>query len=201
MRILLRRVVAAKCRIAMREAAEPEDHIAMTFRMVADFRTGGIAQGFEQPDRFVLVGKGLGVFEWQVDEHALDRGHLSVEASGDRGTGDLTRMGVGGVGLRRIAEHIARQLIHQDDQCQCAWRCQSPVIEVAGTGMANGGGEAGACCVECGIFGEPFVAVPGGVGFEPEFENIGWLQIHPGSQSSCSDAVMASRQRPIQQPD
>ena len=53
-------------------------------------------QRLEQANRFILIGELLGMFERQIQEQALDGTELQIQSLGDRGTRDMTCLGVGG---------------------------------------------------------------------------------------------------------
>ena len=87
----------------------------------------------------LLVGRVFRVFEGHVEEHLQRRVDLHVVAGRDRGIGDRARLAVGGVGMRRAAVEIARELIEQDRQRERAFRRARPVVVFAARrGMVDG---------------------------------------------------------------
>jgi len=76
------------------------------------------------------------VLERQVYEHTLQRPHGAVVALRERVLRDVQRQRIGGKGARRATEHVARELIEQNDQRQAIARLVFPVRELAGGGLA-----------------------------------------------------------------
>ena len=159
---------------ALRCGKRPNRRITSRWRSrVADrFLAQRVAQRLEQADRLVLVGEVLRMLERQIDEHALDRSKRLVEAAGDQRRARFPRLGIGGERLGRAAMQVAGELVQQDDQRQRAARRLGPVIERAGPGVANGGGETRARGVEFGVLLEPHLAVRGRIAVEPEVQHF-----------------------------
>ncbi len=140
------------------------------------FDAGVVGDRGEQQDRAFLGGQILGMHERHVEKHALRPVEPPVVA---RHQG-LARMGqglcIGGVGLRPVAEQIARHLIKQDDQGKAAQGLARqtgvvalgrPMVMVFETGPDIG--------VERGVGLEPYVAEHGlarVVPHEPEIQNL-----------------------------
>ena len=80
---LLGRACAAEDLVAVREAAETADHVAVPDRVVEPVAHRGRARRecLEAAHRTVLQRRILGMFEWQVDEAALQHGQAVVGAA------------------------------------------------------------------------------------------------------------------------
>jgi hypothetical protein len=92
---------------------------------------GRALHGLEQRQLALLKRHVLGVLERQVEEAAqviLDRLILPPVQRHDR---EMPRQRVGGEGMARVAEHIPRKLVQQDQQGQRALRSLRPVIQLA----------------------------------------------------------------------
>src|ERR1700735_1908222 len=185
---LIQRARTPERRVAMREASESADHIAMLRGIAGHF----LAQRREQAHGFVLVGENFRVLEWQIYEHPLDLAKHPIDAACERGAGDLARLGIGRERLWRIAVEIARELVEQEDQCQSAVRCLRPVVERAFPGIAQSVSEARAGCVEFGGFLEPLLAMTGGITREPEIQHFAGCHAAKARSSSRMEWI-ASR--------
>ncbi len=117
----LRGRFAAKHRIAVGEAAELADDVAV-FGGVVELVAGGFqmvrrhfqrALGIEL-DRHVLIGDDLAVLEGQHDEGLL--GHEEASPMADKLAGDGKRGGIAGKGFAAVAVDLARELVEQDDK-------------------------------------------------------------------------------------
>src|SRR5690606_33167666 len=89
-RFLFRRF-ASQNAIAMRETTEPLDHVTMAYRVIdkagkdlALLFRHILQQLLEQEDRALLVGQRFGMFERQIEKHALDRSQTAVHAALER---------------------------------------------------------------------------------------------------------------------
>ena len=99
-------------RVAVREAAEALDHVAVLLR-IAELIF--VAERGEQQHRAVLVVEILAVLERHVEEAALLRLELLVEARGrPRALAIAERQMIGRELLGVAAEHVARELVEQD---------------------------------------------------------------------------------------
>src|ERR1700753_1963872 len=95
--LLLRCHLPAENRIPMRKAAEAPDDVAVALRI----RHGEFSDRLVQRHRAVLVGNVFGVRKWKIDESPELIGQPAVEGSGDRGRGNRTSVGIGGIHSRR----------------------------------------------------------------------------------------------------
>ena len=95
----------------MREAAKALDDVAVLLGIV---ELVIVAEVDEQQHRAVLVVEILAVLERHVEELALGRCELLVEALVDRSLGDRERQMIGRELLGMAAEHVARELVEQD---------------------------------------------------------------------------------------
>ncbi len=120
--------------VAVGEAAELVDDIAVAVGVIDGQFAQRLAEGFEQADRLVLGRQVLGMFERQIDEAALGRMQGQIVTAGDGRAGDRQGLGVGGEGLGRSAVQVAGELIEQDQQRERAARGRGPGIEGAGLG-------------------------------------------------------------------
>ena len=139
----------------MREAAEAgDDGVVVLGPAVVRL---AVHPGLEQFDLAVLIGEILGMLEWQVEEPADITLDLPVVPGFQRAAGDHPRQRIGGEGMPRAPEHIARKLVQQDEQGQRTVRRLCPSVQ-----LATGGGEmrvpetAPETGVEGVILGEPF---------------------------------------------
>src|SRR5688572_11175905 len=116
--LFLRRAAAAEDRVAVGEAAELLDHVAMQDRVAQDLGIGRAALAAKL-DRAVLVVEVFAMLERQIEEKALLLVlEMEIEAAVDGPIGDEARLGVGGERTRRAAKHVARELIEAQQQRQ-----------------------------------------------------------------------------------
>ena len=164
-RLFLGRVRAGEGAVAMREAAETTDHVAMRFGV---FHVVRVAKGGAQGNAAVLVGDVFGMFERQVEEHAQRGVDLGIEADVERAARVLACERVGGEGVRAVAEDVARYLIEQQDQRERAVGGGKQVFVFAACGGVVIVEKAGAQLdVEGSVFCEPFR----GTGITPDVDN------------------------------
>src|SRR5450759_3486549 len=150
--LLLRRADAAEHRIAVREAAEAADDIGVPFR---PFQAVGVIARAIERDRPFLISELLRMHEWQI-EKAEQVGKRAVEAVEDGAAGDGMRQRVTREHARLPAEHVARELIEQDEQRQRTLRVRFPIGELAGGGGFMQLEEAPAdVVIESGVLLEP----------------------------------------------
>jgi hypothetical protein len=98
------------------------------------------------------------VHERQVVEPAFDLRNLPVEAARERMTGHRAGGRVGVVHARPSAEHVARELVEQDDERQRAFRRGFPLRELAlGSGTPELDKARGDLGVEGRVLLEPLV--------------------------------------------
>ena len=97
----------AKGGVAGREAAEAADDLAVDAGVQQVVGAGRRHPGQEQPHAAVLVGLVLGMLEGQVEELPPGFGKAQVPAQVDGLAGGIEGEGVGGEGLRPVAEHVA----------------------------------------------------------------------------------------------
>ena len=140
-----------------------------------------------QVDAALLVGGIFRMLQRQIEEHpVLLVRQRQIEAAPDRRLGHGPRLRIGGKGLRRIAIHVARQLIEQDDQRQRAFRRFLPAIQFAGQSLLVGGLEIlPDFVIEFRILVEP--ALPGRRR-KPEIEDIlrfGHRRLPSGRAAVC----------------
>src|SRR5450756_1769391 len=114
-RLFLRGADAAEHRIAVPEAA---DDIGVPFR---PFQAVGVVARAIERDRPFLISQLLRMHERQI-EKAEQVGKRAVEAVEDGAAGDGMRQRVTREHARLPAEHVARELIEQDEQRQRALR-------------------------------------------------------------------------------
>lgn len=89
------------------------------------------SQGLYQGDTGDLGGDGLVVHEGQVEEHGHEVvADLTVELARDSLERHLAGTGVAGVRVSRAPEHIAWELIQQNDQSQAASCRAGPVVQL-----------------------------------------------------------------------
>jgi hypothetical protein len=139
--LFLRSHVAPEDRIAVREAAEAANDVAMTERV----REVGLPKMPRQRHGTLLICQILGMGERQIEE----LGQLVIDgtiiAGLDGGIGDEPCMAVGGVSASRAAERIARELMEQDGVVDDALKQQELSRRVALTVPSfNGALDAGA---------------------------------------------------------
>src|SRR4051794_1441252 len=103
----------------MRKPAEAFDHLAV-LAGVAELLP--VAELGEQQQRAILIGKALAVLERHVEKAALVRLELLVEAVINRAFGDRQGKMIGGKLVGGAAEHVARELVEQDDPGERAQR-------------------------------------------------------------------------------
>lgn len=116
----------------MREAAKAGDDAMM---MLGPAVVGlAVHSGLEQFDLAVLVREILRMLERQVEKPADVALDLQVVPGLQRPIGDHPRQRIGGEGVARAPEHIARILVEQDQQGQRAFRRLRPVIQFAPRG-------------------------------------------------------------------
>ena len=111
--LFLRGRRAAEAGVAVREAAEAGDDVAVNNGVVEPLR---VAERLEQGEGPLLIVHVLGVLEGQVEEGAQALLDLEVEARVDGATGDGKRQGIGGEGMGRAAIEIAWELVEQDEE-------------------------------------------------------------------------------------
>jgi hypothetical protein len=131
----------------------------------------------EELDRALLVGERFRVLERDVEEPALDRGELPVEAARERSPGDLPRARVARERARRAAEEVSRQLVEEDLERDRALRRLLPGGEVSAERALDERREAPAAFrVEGRVLREPALARRTALrivrGAEPELENL-----------------------------
>lgn len=86
-------------------------------------------EGAKQGDAPILVGKRFAVHERHIEEEPPVMRLAHVEATGQREVSDLPGFRIGGKGLRRIAEQVARQLVERQHERQGAIPVLHPAIE------------------------------------------------------------------------
>src|SRR5215467_2440595 len=121
--LLLARAGATERRIAMREAAEALNDIGVQLRPAGEV---GIAQRRDQGDGARLIGLALRMLKWKIEKQLLRRRYRPIEPTRNRAIRHATRLGIGGEGTRVAAEHVARELIEQDDERQRVLWCVLP---------------------------------------------------------------------------
>src|SRR5450631_3385187 len=152
-RLFLRRGDAAEYGVAVREAAEAADDVGVDFR---PFQPVGVADRLVKRKAALLIGEVFRVFEWQIKEAAQLGWHLAIEAAHQGAGGNCPRQWIADEGARLPAEHVARELIEQNEQRQRAFRVGFPSGEFAGGGSFVNFKEAAAnVVVESGVLLEP----------------------------------------------
>src|SRR5262249_10819846 len=111
--LLFLRGQAAESAVAMREAAEARNDVAMSERIRQAFT---IVRRLVKGDAAVLVLEVLGMHERQVEEPLLGRVDGLVEAALEGGRGDRAGACIGRKGTRAGAKYVARELIEQEEQ-------------------------------------------------------------------------------------
>src|SRR3990172_2043474 len=114
-------------RIAVREAAETANDLAMALRV----RQIRLAQAAYQCHRALLIGEVLGMGERQIEELCQAEVVHLIMPSIDGRIGDQPRMTVGRIHACRAAEGVAGKLIEQDDERQCAVGAPGPAGQFA----------------------------------------------------------------------
>lgn len=117
--------------VPMREATETRNHLPMlpsiiekTGVAITLIRRNAVAQCLEQRDGTLLQCAVLGVLQWHVGEHTLDRWQLAVETFLDTPQRQLLCEKVLRPSARIVAIEIARKLVQYDQQGQPSrWRC------------------------------------------------------------------------------
>src|SRR5262249_4333140 len=113
----------------MREPTEAADDVGMNFRPLQVVHIAGCLVKCEAT---FLVGKVFRMFEWEVEEVTQFCRHLAIEAANDGARSNSARQGIGGKGACVTAEHIARELVKQDQQRQRTLRALLPVRKISG---------------------------------------------------------------------
>lgn len=67
----------------------------------------------------------------------LNRRQLLLVLPGQAFTHQLLRLGIAGIGLRRIASNHARELVEQQDKCQPTLRRVCPLTQTAGQSLLD----------------------------------------------------------------
>src|SRR5262249_54917834 len=122
--LLFRRGGAAECGIAMREPTEAADNVCMNFRPLQVVNISGC---LVKREAAFLIGEILGMFKREVKEATQFYRHLAIETPDDGAGSDSARQRIGGKGSRLATEHIARELIKQNQQRQRTLRGFLPV--------------------------------------------------------------------------
>src|SRR5690606_25537421 len=125
-RFLCRRL-AAEQGVAVREAAETPDDVAVLDRVA-------LVERAEQPDQLdgaLLIGEILGVLEGQVDEEPQILRDVPVEAGRNGTLCKAERERVRREHVRRAAQRVTRHLIEQEQQRERAGRAFEPGVELA----------------------------------------------------------------------
>ena len=99
-------------RVAVREAPEALDDVVM---LLCEAEEVIVAKRGEELERPLLVRKALAVLERHVEEAALLAFQSIVEPAVDRAFRDRQREMIGRELLRMAAEHVAGELVEQDD--------------------------------------------------------------------------------------
>src|SRR5579864_4271143 len=151
---------ASQYLVAMREAAESADHVAVTLGPWERFIEAGFRrERCEERDGAVLLRKQFTVLERHVQEPALERFERSVEFALDGILGRRQRAGIAGEGVGRAAKGVARELVEQHDARKTSGRRRAPVAESAGNARSECRAEAHTnCIVERIVLAEPGVA-------------------------------------------
>jgi hypothetical protein len=117
------RAVPAEYFIAMRKASEAGYHVPVCNRVIAiavNFRSNLFIaipeQLVEQFYAFFLDRQILAVFIGDVQEHAVNGGHVAIKPAGDRILNQCQGLAIAGECLRRAAVYVAGELIQQQHQ-------------------------------------------------------------------------------------
>src|SRR5690606_30927593 len=115
------------------EAPEALDHLAVADREIEkEARADPLLHELAGP---LLVGQVLAVLERQIEEDAPLGRKLEIEAAADRAARHRQGAGVAREGGRRVAEHVARELVEQDDERQRAFGRVGPGLAGAFGGL------------------------------------------------------------------
>src|SRR5690348_11629359 len=127
-RTFLRRGGPAQYGVAMRKTAEAADDVVVDACPVV----GVLArQRTMQEQRTLLVGQVFRMFERQIEERPQARFDLCIKPGLQRTPCIRARKSVGRISMCAAAEHVARNLVEQDQQGQSALRILHPVLEFA----------------------------------------------------------------------
>ena len=117
----------------MREAAETPDDVEMGHRIAVGVE--GLRKPLEWPGEVagaLLVFQGFAVLEGQVSEQAL-HGKIAFVVALRHGVPCRAKsQGIRREGARRAAEHVARELVEQNDERQAGLRLGLPAGERSG---------------------------------------------------------------------
>src|ERR1700730_6816192 len=128
-RLFLGRRDAAEHRVAMREAAETADDVAVHLRIL---ERAGIVRAEAELAAALLVGERLRVHVGQIEELPFRLVDLSIEAARDRASGRSSRERISGECRGAAAKHVARELVEYDNLRECAGCVAFPLAEHPG---------------------------------------------------------------------
>src|SRR5262249_27363734 len=111
--LFLLRARTAERFIAMREAAETPDDVAVQLCPAGEVR---VAECINKRDGARLVGLVLRMLERKVKKQSLRCRHRLIEAARDRALGHRAGHRIGCEGAGVGAKHVARELIEQEDE-------------------------------------------------------------------------------------
>src|SRR5215831_16624122 len=115
--------------VAVREAAKTPNDIGVDLR---PFQAVGVAARFIKCKPALLIREILRMLEREIEKGAHVRVNLGIEAADNSARGHRTRQWIGGKGARVAAEHVARKLIEQDQQCESTFGAVLPAGQLAG---------------------------------------------------------------------
>ncbi|CAH1658121.1 hypothetical protein CHELA1G11_11368 [Hyphomicrobiales bacterium] len=172
--LLFLRGVAAEQRIAMGEASEADDDRAM---FLSERQTLSGAIGLVQGEAVVLVGEFLGMHERQIEELPLYGFDLAVEAAQDGASRHLAGESICREAAGAATEHVARELVEQDNEGKGRLGDRFPGRERTLSGLFVQREEAIAdVLVEAQVLDIPTL----GSRFEPECQNIPYAGVRHG---------------------
>src|ERR1043166_6254454 len=129
-RLLLRGRLAAEHGVAMREAAEAADDVAVLLGVFQVL----IARRAVKLDAAELVGEFLRMHERQEQKAAVFGRQVLVVGALERAVGGRARQRIGREGARLAAEHVARELVEHDHQRERVFGGVLPGGQLAGRG-------------------------------------------------------------------
>src|SRR5690242_18829090 len=111
--LLFRRSAASERGVAMRKASEPSDDIGVNFRPFQIFCTAG---RFVEGNATLLIGKILRMLKGKIEKVLQLLRHLTVEPAHDGSGRNGACERIGGKRPRVTTEHIAWELVQQNQQ-------------------------------------------------------------------------------------
>ena len=108
--------------LKMRLGGLPDCHTFQGFAVL-------VRESIGQADRIHLIVQMFTVFEGQIEKHPHDLRHVAIESGCNSVAADLERFGVGRKRSRSVTEHVARELVQQQHQCEASSRLCFPAVK------------------------------------------------------------------------